>query len=241
MPNILDRVAAQRYSDFRPQTVQEFFALQLARKLGDSVAVRHYQELVAEHSEESLLVAYRRALAATGQQQGSLARNFHTALNRVNGNGPSMDAIRLLAIKVERRTVSAAVFFGRQLEDTETRHLSSIRSKAEGSAASFIRWFTDNCDVESAAIERLPSDYEMQRSMLQRMIVAVLGDRMLPISVVPKIDMIASFAHPEPTSRREMREVSQAIWPVLNADAGILDAVSLGLYLQTERLFAPNA
>jgi hypothetical protein len=70
------------------------------------------------------------------------------------------------------------------------------------------------------------------------MISAVLRDRVLPISEVPKINLIASFAHPEPKSRREMREVIQTIWPVLNADAGILDAVSLGLYLQTERLFA---
>ena len=63
MPNILDHIAAQRYTEFRPQTVPEFFALQLARKLGDPAAARHYQQLTAERSEESLLVAYRRTLA----------------------------------------------------------------------------------------------------------------------------------------------------------------------------------
>jgi hypothetical protein len=238
MPGILDRVAAQRYNEFRPQTVREFFALQLARKLGDHSAARHYHELVEEHSEEGLLVAYRRALAASGDHWGTLARNFHSSLTRVNGHGPSIDAARLLAIKIERRTVSAAVFLGRHPEDTETRHLSSVRAKAAASAVSFIQWLTNNFEIESAAIECVPANRELRRSTLHKMIIAVLRERMLPISEVPKSQLIASFGHPEPTSRREMREVTQSIWPVLETDTGILDAVSLGLYLQTERLFA---
>jgi len=230
MPGILDRVAAQRYNEFCPQTVPEFFALQLARKLGDHSAARHYHELVQEHSEESLLVAYRRALAASGDHLDTLARNFHSALSRVNGHGPCIDTARLLAIKIERRTVSAAVFLGRHPEDTETRHLSSVGAKAEASAVSFIQWLTNNFEIESAAIECEPANRELRRSMLHKMIIAALRERILPIAEIPK-------AHPEPKSRREMREVTQSIWPVLGADTGILDAVSLGLHLQTERIF----
>jgi hypothetical protein len=238
MPNILDRVAAQRYSQVCPQTSVEYFALQLARKLGDTDAAQHYIHLAAERSEEGLLVAYRRAVAASGQRGETLARNFHSALTRTNGHGPGFDSTRLLAIKVERRTISAAIFFGRHLEDTETRHLSSVRPKAEASAVSFIRWFTTAFEVESAAIEYLPEGYEVQRAVLHNLITSVLSDHGLPLMRVPKADLIRAFGHPEPRSRREVRESARAIWPILDADPAILDAVALGLYVQTERLFA---
>src|SRR5688572_3661087 len=119
---ILDHVAGQRYSQVQPHTVPEFFALQLARKLADTPSARHYLELISARSEESLLVAYRRAVAASGRHPESLARNFHVALNRVNGHGPSHEVNRLLAITVERRTVSGAILYGRHLEDIQTRH-----------------------------------------------------------------------------------------------------------------------
>jgi len=238
MVSILDRFAVQRRKQFRPETTQEFFALQLARKLGDAEAAQHYLELTEERSENSLLVAYRRAVAVSGQSGETLARNFHTALNRTNGSGPPNDQTRLLAIKVGRRIVSAAVLLGRHLEDTETRHLSSVHTKAEGSAVSFIRWFTSNYEIESATMECLPPDYEVQRSVLHRLIIAVISDQLLPVSQVPKSDLIPAFGYPEPRSRHEVREVTQAIWPILGNDPGVLDAVALGLYVQTERLFS---
>jgi hypothetical protein len=241
MPNILDRIAAQRYGEVHPQTVQEFFGLQLARKLGDLEAARHYLEMVAEHSEENLLVAYRRALAASAQQSENLPRGFHTALNRMNVHGPEIGEIRLLAIKVERRTVSAAVFVGRHLEDTETRHLSSVRSRAEASAVSFIRCFTGNFEIESVTMECPPPDHAAQRSVLHRLATAALSDQLFPLSLIPKSDLIQAFGHPAARSRREVRETIQAIWPILDPEPSVLDAVALGLYVQTERLFTPLA
>jgi hypothetical protein len=241
MVSILDRVAGQRYNQFRPRTVPEFFALQLARRLGDAEAAPHYVELVGERSEEGLLVAYRRTVATSKQGGETLARNFHTALDRTNGSGPDADQVRLLAINVERRTVSASVFMGRHLEYTDKRHLSSVRAKAEGSTVSFIRWLTGNLEIESATMECLPLDDEARRSALHRLTVAVLSDQLLPLSQVPKSDLIPAFGYPEPRSRREVREVIQGIWPILGNDPGVLDAIALGLYVQTERLFSlPN-
>src|SRR5712691_5492451 len=102
MHSILDRVAARHsYGEFRPQTVREFFALRLARKLGDVSATRHYLDLTEQYSEERLLVAYRRARSSAN---GDLARAFHTALERLNGNGANGHSRRLFAIKVERRS-----------------------------------------------------------------------------------------------------------------------------------------
>lgn len=162
MPSILDRVAAQRYSQVSPQTTQEFFALQLAGKLGDRSAARHYVELVAQRSEESVLLAYRRATKVSGQSRFQAAKNFHAALQRANGDSPAVGQTRLLSINVERRTISVAVFLGQQLEDTGIRHLPPNPDKAESSAVSFIRWFINNYSVESAAMETLPMDRKVQ-------------------------------------------------------------------------------
>jgi len=49
MSDILDRIAHAE-NHFRPQTVSEFFALQLARKLEDTSRVRHYLNLVGQYS-----------------------------------------------------------------------------------------------------------------------------------------------------------------------------------------------
>src|SRR6266404_885263 len=115
MHSILDRVAARpSYGEFRPQTVREFFALRLAQKLGDTAAARHYLDLTEQHSEERLMVAYRRT-RASASATGDLPRAFHAALERLNGNGVNEHFKRLFAIKVERRSVSLAVFAGTHL------------------------------------------------------------------------------------------------------------------------------
>jgi len=79
MTNILDRVAAER-SSFRPQTAQEFFALQLARKLNDIARVHDYVALAESYPEEFLLTVYRNTLDK-GRGEGMAAR-FNAELRR---------------------------------------------------------------------------------------------------------------------------------------------------------------
>lgn len=79
MTNILDQVARAR-RDFRPETTQEFFALQLARKLDDAASVRSYVELVERFSEDVLLRVYRAALDnGLGED---IAERFHIELRQ---------------------------------------------------------------------------------------------------------------------------------------------------------------
>ena len=80
MPSILDRVAAN-FRSFRPETTEEFFGLQLARKLKDVVAARHYAELAGRLSEDLLLRAYREALSS--RLGDNLAQRFHVELRRL--------------------------------------------------------------------------------------------------------------------------------------------------------------
>ena len=79
MTNILDAVARTR-REFRPETVQEFFALQLARKLNDISSVRSYVEFCGRYSEDDLLTVYRRAQENSSGM--SMADRFRFELRR---------------------------------------------------------------------------------------------------------------------------------------------------------------
>jgi hypothetical protein len=79
MTNIRDQVA-RGHREFRPETTQEFFALQLARKLNDAKSVRSYVTLVERFSEDALLRLYRNTLERGGSE--GIAERFQTELRR---------------------------------------------------------------------------------------------------------------------------------------------------------------
>src|SRR5436190_9152261 len=111
--NILDQIA-RRPSRFSPSSIQEFYAFCLARKLGEPLAAEHYLELLSRHSEEKLLAAFRRAV--DGQQSKvNLARVFHLELANGHTNGKNGSTAKLLAIKVERRSIAVVIFAGEQI------------------------------------------------------------------------------------------------------------------------------
>lgn len=236
MSGILDKVIAQGTSRFYPNSIREFFALRLAQKLGDAVAVRHYLGLIERFSEEQILVAYRRA--ASSSKAENWARAFHTALEHMNGTTPRCPSLRLLAVKVERRAVSIAVFTGTQIDYTQTRHLTSTWEKAEGSAIGFATRILQNFEVDSAALERIPAQQEIQRIALTRSIKSALRGLLLPVWEIDKHLLLKAFGTVPLRSRRELREVVQTIWPILGDDDGILDASALGLFIQVERMFS---
>ncbi len=79
MTNILDQVA-RGFREFRPETQQEFFALQLARKLNDVKSARNYAELIQRFSEDLLLRCYRNCI---DQGTQNLAERFRVELRRL--------------------------------------------------------------------------------------------------------------------------------------------------------------
>lgn len=69
MTNILNKVA-DYYGHFKPSKPSEYLALQLARKLKDESAFRHYLGLFEHHSHEQILKAYQ-GCANDGQLSGA--------------------------------------------------------------------------------------------------------------------------------------------------------------------------
>jgi hypothetical protein len=240
MTSILDRFDRPSVG-FEPKTTQDLFALRLAQKLGDAPAAGHYAALVAEHSQARLLTAYRRAVR--NAPDGDLGGRFHAELERASDNRSDMRGANLLAVRVERRSIAAAVFHGEQLEYTQMRHLSSVKEKALSSAVGFVNWILESFPIESVALEALSNTEEIQRQILTDAITENLRERILPIWQIPKTQLFEACGHPALKSRKQVREVITAVWPVLagaNGKTFIQDAAALGLYVQTERLFIIN-
>jgi hypothetical protein len=151
-----------------------------------------------------------------------------------------MNLPTLIAIKIERRAIAAAIFQSSHLEYTQVRHLPSNARKAEESAAAFINWLCLTFEVQSAALERVSQSSEIQRSVLTSCIINTLRANGASVWDVSKPDLFDACGLPAVKSRAEVREIMQMIWPILNGtgtNRWVLDAVALGLFVETERLF----
>jgi hypothetical protein len=244
MTNILDQVArsssSARYSQFEPCDQQEYFALRLAKKLDDAAAARHYAELLDHYSQAQLLTAYRRAKAAGSHADP--ARSFHQELKRLEGRASDDPPMRrLAAIRIERRAVAVAILDGEHLAaPPQVRQLSSNSDKALNSAASFISRVLEQYPLGRAALETVPCETEVLRGDLMNIISAVLIEQEVNIWEVAKPDMLASFGHPGPRFRNQVRKTISTIWPGVNGSFGsplLKDALALGLYCEVEYLF----
>src|SRR5664279_478495 len=233
MTNILDQVArsssSARYGQFQPSDQREYFALRLAQKLDDAAAARHYAELLEHYSEAQLLAAYRRAKAAGSHLDP--ARSFHLELKQLEGrtgDGPAMR--RLAAIRIERRAVAVAILEGDHLAaPPQVRQLSSNTDKALNSAASFISRILEKYPLGTAALETIPRGAEVLRGDLMEIIAHVLVEQGIGIWEVPKPDVLASFGHPHPRFRNQVRNVMSSICLLYTSDAADEeDSVDLG-------------
>lgn len=153
MKGILDRVAAEWHSDFCPKTTAEYLALRVAQNLGEPAAARHYVLLIGQHGEEKVLAAYRQTLAR-GVSAGAQASHFHATLPQIKDDGRMSDQI-LLAIKVERRSIAAAVFEGTHLDYTQVRQLPSNREKVNTSVIGFLNLMFSHFKIDAAALEQI--------------------------------------------------------------------------------------
>lgn len=152
-----------------------------------------------------------------------------------------MKHYKLAAVKVERREVAAAVFEGTHLDYVQLRQLSSVHEKADSSALGFVHWIVITFDTESVALEEVDAKYETRRKVLAGLIGDSLRQSSIFVWKVRKRELFPAYGMPPVKSRREIREVVRSVWPILDEgkrNLAILDAVALGLYVQTERLFA---
>lgn len=239
MHGILDYISKSMRAKFRPSCPDELFALALARRLGEPQTAAHYALLLSQYPQSHLIAAYRAVKGRTepGENLGAI---FHFELPHVpiDGHWPRLPV--LAAIRIERRTLAAAVFSGTRLKGVRVRHLPAGAAKSEASAASFVSSILADFGPSDVIVERSSATEGRRVAGLQRTVRALIADSSLPFVDAEVGELLVAFGHPPLPNRRDLRAVAGTICPLPNLkpnQAAGLDAVALGLYAQTERLF----
>lgn len=73
MNGILDQISSSK--QFVPATTDEYLALQLAKRLGDELAIGRYLHYIAHHPVSHLMRQFHRA-----KSEDDPARSFHSSL-----------------------------------------------------------------------------------------------------------------------------------------------------------------
>jgi len=152
-----------------------------------------------------------------------------------------MKHFTLAAFSAERRIAAIALFRGTHLEDMRLRHLSADTPKASGSIRQLVTRFLQQRSPEFVAIS-FPSPKAGERILRFCDVVKETANSLgVPIVEVKDDTLMAAYGHPPLTRKQHVRRVGRAIWPSLNdlkSKRAAVDASTVGLYVQTERLFS---
>ena len=138
--------------------------------------------------------------------------------------------------------MAIAVFSGIHLEGRRVLQLSSDPKRAEESATAFMRDVLCENNCPSAAIESVPGD--VRRAVLHGAILQQCRANEISVWEISKQTVFEALAYPPLKTRSEVRELMLRMWPMAalkHSQVCALDAFALGLYVQTERLFAADS
>lgn len=233
MSNILDQIQKSRARAV-PETVKQFFALRIATHLGDQANGASYLGAADRHTIASLLRAFHQ-VKTTSLPEGSF-------LDLLKSSPPQSDeylpSIPLLAIRIMRRTVAAAVFSQMRLEHVLVRELPST-AQAEGRATGFVQILLSRFPGSLVALEEVEEGAQTRKKAITSSVIKVLREAGRPIALIEKEKLISSFTPPPSKNRRaELRRIMEGIYPDLPlrfSNRGVLDAAALGLLIQADR------
>jgi hypothetical protein len=145
----------------------------------------------------------------------------------------------LLAIKIRRRLVAAAIFAGQSLEHLECLHLCDEPENVIDSVARFLAHMLEKFRPSSAAISLGPSSHGQRVNMLMDLVERMLRSEIVSIWKIEDKMLLESFARPKLKSKRQLKDIVQSFWPQLEPQELVaFEAAALGFYVQTERLFS---
>lgn len=241
MTDILKQFQTSLHSQFLPSSPDEYFALRLARGLGEPEAAQHYAILASQYTQQKLLCAYRQAIS--GEDSGKTpARIFHDYLAGIPFGGNSAIAQpRLMAVRIERRCIAVGMFAGTHLVGFRTRVLAADHGVAGTTAVSFLRSSLYENECRAIAIETVVGD--IRRSNLHEAVLEACRADGVSVWEISIKNVMDALSHPAPKTREAMRAQALRMWPLLElkrSEQCALDAFGLGLYVQTERLFGSD-
>jgi len=145
----------------------------------------------------------------------------------------------LLAVAVRRRSVGLAIVRNGHLEYAKSQqlpsdHLRAVQAVAALLARTVMRFAPSILVVEDS----LPKS--MRRDSLYTEVLDYAQSTALPLWKVAISRLFEAFAVPAVSSRKQLRDVVQQMWPVVQGAAVhplVWDAIALALFADTERVF----
>lgn len=148
---------------------------------------------------------------------------------------------KLIAIKIRRRVVAAAVFSGRTLEHVEALQLCNDPEEVNDAVARFLASLLERFHPDSAAIG-------ISRGRIGERVIALTdtAEMMLRAAAIPfwKVEdqtVLETYAIPKLKGRRHLRPIVRSFWPHLaERQLSGYEAAALGLHVQVERLLSQH-
>jgi hypothetical protein len=152
-----------------------------------------------------------------------------------------MKHFSLAAFSAERRIAALALFQGTHLEDTKLRHLPLDNNKASGSVRELVTRTLEHYQPDFIAIASPSSKVSNRIRGFCTAVKEIANGLGIPAVEVDDPSLMCAYGSPPLTRKEHIRRAGRAIWPGLNdakARRAAVDAATVGLYVQTERLFS---
>lgn len=145
----------------------------------------------------------------------------------------------LLALKIHRRLVAAAIFSAQDLEHIELLHLCDEPESVTESVARFLARLVERFRPTTAVIGIGPDKQGNRVKTLVELAEKMLRSEIVSIWKIKDKELLESYGLPKLKSKRELKELVSLFWPHLEERQLLaFEAAALGLHVQTERLFS---
>lgn len=145
----------------------------------------------------------------------------------------------LIAVTLQRRSITGAIFRRHHLEDLLVRQFPHEQQKATNSVTGFLERILEEHDIELAVFETndVASEHVKQLVVQAKECFRAEG---IPLVEVRTETLFQNFAIPPLRRRDQLRSIARSFWPLWarnEPETATPDAAALGLYAATERLF----
>ena len=149
----------------------------------------------------------------------------------------------ILALRLNRRAIAAAVLTDERLSFIDGHHLTSDRDRANASVERYLKRVLELTQPHGVVIDAPVSDGSSTAALLHT-IVTVATAANLSVHTEPAVGVQRAFGTPGAMSRIELRQLIDSFWPELEQLRGavkpyIADAVALALYADTRASLNP--
>ncbi len=149
---------------------------------------------------------------------------------------------KIAAFKIFRRSITVAIFSGRNLEFLDIQHLSNTPKAASETLNRFVGWTLENFRPQLCALAVDEEDKQPRAAMLTDVVEKRLLAQGIPVWKVTDQELLEAYALPALTQKHNLRQIACSLWPhIAEQQLPALDAALVGHYVQVERLLSDHS